>query len=178
MIGELVRLATKAPTAFNLQNWRFIAVITEQRKAQLMRLAYGQRQILDAAVTYIVIGTLNAHLALEERLQPSVDAGIISSAIQQTWVEMATSSHANNPELQRDEAVRSASFAAMSLMIAAREQGLDAGVLGGFDAKALSDAFLLTEEEMPIVLVTVGRAAAGNWPQKIRRPVTEILELR
>lgn len=27
-IEELVRLATRAPTAFNLQNWRFIAVRT------------------------------------------------------------------------------------------------------------------------------------------------------
>ena len=28
LIQELVRLATLAPTAFNLQNWRFIAVRT------------------------------------------------------------------------------------------------------------------------------------------------------
>ena len=29
-ITELVRLATKAPTSFNLQNWRFIAVRTPE----------------------------------------------------------------------------------------------------------------------------------------------------
>lgn len=34
-IEELVRLATRAPTAYNLQNWRFIAVRTVEAKARL-----------------------------------------------------------------------------------------------------------------------------------------------
>lgn len=177
-ITELVRLATQAPTAFNLQNWSFIAVRSDGMKERLVPLAYGQRQVRDAAVTFIVCGALKAYPALEERLQPSVDAGIITDSIKRTWVEMAASSHANNPQLQRDEAMRSASLAAMALMIAARELGLDAGVLGGFDHEGISQEFSLTQDEIPIVLVTVGRAAEGNWPQKIRRPVTEILQLR
>lgn len=31
-IEQLVRLATRAPTAYNLQNWRFIAVRTPEGK--------------------------------------------------------------------------------------------------------------------------------------------------
>jgi len=37
-IAELVRLATRAPTSFNLQNWRFIAVRTLEHR-QLVRKA-------------------------------------------------------------------------------------------------------------------------------------------
>lgn len=176
-IAELVRLATQAPTAFNLQNWSFIAVRSGAMKERLVSLAYGQRQVGDAAVTYIVCGTLNAYLDLEERLQPSVDSGIITESARRTWVEMAASSHANNPQLQRDEAIRSASLAAMSLMTAARELGLDSGILGGFDPEAVGKEFSLTRDEIPVVLVTVGRAGEGNWSQKVRRPVDEVLQI-
>ena len=44
-IHELVRLATKAPTSFNLQNWRFIAVRTPGAKARLRAMATRARTI-------------------------------------------------------------------------------------------------------------------------------------
>ncbi len=176
-IRELVRLATLAPSAYHMQNWSFVAVRTDDVKDQLVNLAYGQRQVKDAAVTFIISGTLQAHRSLPERLQASVDAGIISASIQNAWVEMASASHEGNSQLQRDEAIRSATFAAMSLLVAAREMGLDAGVVGGFDAAGLAEAFALDSHELPVVLITVGRAISGNWPQKIRRPVADVLRI-
>jgi hypothetical protein len=29
---------------------------------------------------------------------------------------------------------------------------------------------------VPVMLATVGRAAPGNWPQKPRRPLAQVLE--
>src|SRR5580704_6750268 len=77
-IEHLVHLATRAPTSFNLQNWRFLAVRTPERKAKLRKLAYDQAKVSDAAVTFIVIGQLADYSALEGRLAPSVDAGFMS----------------------------------------------------------------------------------------------------
>lgn len=174
-IAELVRLATHAPSAFHLQNWSFKAVHSREGRKILTELAYGQRQVSDAAVTYIVCGELNAHTTLRERLQPSVEASIIAPEVRDQWVEMATASHRHHPRTQRDEAIRSASLAAMSLLIAARERDLDSGVLGGFDPKGVHAAFRLKPTEIPVMLVTVGKAAYGNWPQKIRRPIENVL---
>jgi nitroreductase len=177
-LAELVRLATQAPSAFNLQNWRFIAVRSDEAKRRLTSLAYGQRQVGDAAATYIVCGELDGYRALAARLQPSVDAGILRPEVRQAWVEMAAASHADHPRQQRDEAIRSASLAAMALLVAAADLGLDAGVLGGFDPDGIRRAFSLRAAEIPVMLVTVGRASGSNWPQKIRRPVSEVLEIR
>lgn len=77
VIEDLIEQATLAPSAYNLQNWRFIAVSSDGQKHALHQAAYQQPQILDAATTIIVIGTLNAHQALPEVLQLSVDAGIM-----------------------------------------------------------------------------------------------------
>lgn len=174
-IHELVRLATQAPSAFHLQNWSFTAVHSPDAKQRLMDLSYGQRQVRDAAVTFIVSGHVHAYPYLAERLQPSVDAGIIDTSALETWVGMATGSHEGNVQLQRDEAIRSASLATMSLIVAAREMEFDAGVLGGFDPEGVSQAFSLSPDAIPVMLVTVGRAAPGNWSQKVRRPVEEVL---
>ena len=76
-IAELVRLATLAPRAYNFQNWKFIAVTSPAAKEKLKAAAYGQQKVLDAAVTFIVCGTLKAHQHLENTLRPSLDSCLL-----------------------------------------------------------------------------------------------------
>lgn len=176
-IAELVRLATLAPSAFNFQNWKFVAVRSPEAKARLLALAYNQKKVEEASVTFIVCGTLAAHEGLAAALQPSVDAGIVPPSMLQGWLDMAKGAHQDNPQLQRDEAVRSASLAAMTLILAAEGMGLATGPMGGFDAQGVAREFGLSERELPVMLVTVGYAAPGNWPQKPRKPLAAVLEL-
>lgn len=175
-IAELVRLATLAPTAYHLQNWRFVAVRTPAAKARLHALAWRQQKVLDAAVTYIICGTLQAHTQLADRLAPVVRAGVFGQAVGDAWVAQATAAHAPDDQLQRDEAVRSASLAAMTLMLAAEGMGLASAPMGGFDATGVASEFGLQSDELPVMLVAVGRAAVMPVP-KPRRPVAEVLAL-
>lgn len=176
-IEELVRLATLSPTAFNFQNWKFIAVHTPAAKARLKAVAYGQQKIADAAVTFIICGTLEAHKGLTNALKPSIAAGIIDQAMSDAWVGMATGAHAESPQRQRDEAIRSASMGAMTLMLAAQGMGLVSGPMIGFDPAAVSKEFNLSANDIPAMLVAVGYEAPGNWPQKPRLPVKDILTI-
>ena len=50
-IRELVRLATFSPTAFHLQNWRFIAVRSPEAKARLRAVAAPCNSNVDPEVT-------------------------------------------------------------------------------------------------------------------------------
>ncbi|WP_186205636.1 nitroreductase family protein [Burkholderia gladioli] len=174
-IDELVALATTAPSAFNLQNWKFVAVRSEAAKARLLPLAYGQQKVADAAVTFIVCGTLEPHRTLPAALSPSLEQGIIDQAVFDGWTGAATNMYANNPAFQRDEAIRSASLAAMTLMIAAQDRGLASGPMIGFDLAGVASVFGLAPTEVPVMLLTVGYAASGNWPQKPRKPTAEVL---
>ncbi len=174
-ISRLVQLATRAPTAYNLQNWRFIAVRTPGAKARLRAVAQDQAKVQEAAVCFIVCGVLADPEALAERLQPSVDAGFMPAAMAQGWLQ-AAQRHYASAQAVRDEALRSASFGAMTLMHAAQALGLASCAMTGFDAEGVAASFGLTSEEVPVMLVTVGRAAPGNWPQKPRRPLDQVLE--
>ena len=175
-IEALVSQATRAPSAYNFQNWRFVAVRSPAGRQRLKAAAHGQQQVLDAAVTFIVCGTLRAHETLARALQPAVDAGVLPATLAADWVVQATREHAMNPGLQRDEAVRSASLAAMTLMLAAQGAGLASGAMAGFDAEGVVQAFGLSDNEVPVMLVTVGyplQARAAR--QKPRRPVAEVI---
>ncbi|BDB68532.1 nitroreductase family protein [Comamonas thiooxydans] len=174
-IARLVQLATRAPTAYNLQNWRFIAVRTPAAKARLRALAQDQAKVQEAAVCFIVCGVLADPEALAERLQPFVDGGFMPAAMAQGWLQAAQQQYAS-AQAVRDEALRSASFGAMTLMHAAQAMGLASCAMTGFDAEGVTSSFGLAREEVPVMLVTVGRAAAGNWPQKPRRPLEQVLE--
>lgn len=76
-IQELVAQATRAPTAWNLQNWRFVAVQSQDAKTRLRDAAFGQQKIVDAAVAFVICGMLDDAPKLAARLQPSVDAGLL-----------------------------------------------------------------------------------------------------
>ena len=47
----------------------------------------------------------------------------------------------------------------------------------GFDAGAVHREFGLAEDEVPVMLLSVGPERPGHWAQKPRLPVADVLEL-
>lgn len=133
-----------------------MAVRSEEAKERLLPLAYGQQKVVDSAVTFIVCGTLKPHETLPAALKPTLDVGIINDAIYTGWLNAAQNMYENNPAFQRDEAIRSGSLAAMTLMLAAKGRGLVSAPMIGFDQSAVAEAFNLAPTDVPVMLVTVG----------------------
>ncbi|WP_157669436.1 nitroreductase family protein [Chitinibacter sp. GC72] len=158
-----------------MQNWQFIAVRSQPHKLRLQQLSFGQQKVADAAVTFIVCGVRNGYQALASVLAGSVQQGAMPAALADSWVAMASATQHEQPQAQRDEAIRSASLAAMTLMLAAEGMGLGSCPMTGFDHDALIEAFALGDELIPVMLVTVGRPLASNWAQKPRKPLQQVL---
>lgn len=175
-IRELIRIGTTAPTSFHMQNWRFIAVRTPEAKARLSPIAWNQPPIIDAAVTFIVVGQLADSSVIPERLAPVVEAGIMPAKLVPDWEIPARGLYQNFPQRQRDEAVRTATFGAAAMIYVARSWGLGSTPMIGFDDEAVHREFGLGADEVPVMLLSVGAERAGNWRQKPRRPVAEVLE--
>ncbi len=47
----------------------------------------------------------------------------------------------------------------------------------GFDAEGVHREFGLAQDEVPVLLLSVGAERPGNWPQKPRLPVADVLDL-
>ncbi|MDQ0009085.1 nitroreductase [Luteibacter jiangsuensis] len=176
-IRDLVRIGTTAPTSFHLQNWRFIAVRSPEAKARLSPIAWSQPAITDAAVTFIVCGQLADSSVIPERLAPLVASGVMPPTMVPEWEIPARDLYMAFPQRQRDEAVRTATFGAAAMIYAARSLGLGSTPMIGFDDVAVHREFGLTKDEVPVMLLSIGAERQGNWAQKPRRPVAEVLDL-
>ena len=174
-IHDIVELTNQTPTSFNQQNWRLIAVNTPAAKARLKAAAYNQPKVGDAAVTFVVVGKVGGHTDLPALIKPMLDGGHLDQAAYDGWIGMANGMYNGKDQLQRDEAIRSASMAAMTLMYAAHGKGLVSGAMIGFDPTAVSAECGLASNEIPVMLVAVGRAAPGNWPRKVRRATADVV---
>ena len=174
-IAELAQFANQTPTSFNQQNWRLVAVNTPAAKSRLKAAAFNQPKVGDAAVTFVVVGKVGGHKDLPTLIQPMLDGGHITQAAYDGWIKMANGMYDGKELFQRDEAIRSAAMAAMTLMYAAQGKGLVSGAMIGFDSAAVSAECKLASDEIPVMLLAVGRPAPGNWPRKVRRDVSDVL---
>ncbi len=173
-IRELIADATYAPSSFNIQHWRFVAVRRPEDKQRLKQAAYGQQQVADAAVTFIILGDTQAVDKLPSIVEQAVELGALAEGKAAAWVRMAREIYAD-PVLARDEAVRSASLAAMTLMLAAEARGLASGALSGFDIERVKKEFDIDERYVPVMLLAVGHPAGSEQPRQPRLPVDEVL---
>lgn len=173
-IRELVSYAAEAPSSYNIQHWRFIAVTDQEAKERLKAVAFKQQKVADAAVTFIILGDLEGHTKLEGILKRAQAAGIMDEA-RVGYAVSAANKFYSNPQAAREEAIRSATFAAQTLILAAQAKGLVSGPMIGFDPEGVKREFGISDRYVPALLLPVGYAAPGNSPRKPRLGVEEIL---
>lgn len=173
-IRELIEDATLAPSSFNIQHWRFIAVRSPEDKARLTAAAFGQSQVEQAPVTFIVLGDLRGADRLPELLEPAVSGGVMPQGKADAWIRMAREIYADE-RMARDEALRSAALAAMTLMLAAEARGLATGALSGFDPARVSRDFGIDGRYLPVLLLAVGHPVAAQGARMPRLGVDDVL---
>ena len=151
------------------------AVRDAAAKQKLKGHAYNQPKVADAAVTFIVLGDLQGHEKLHLAMSPLVKSGTMDQKSLDGLIGMANQFYSGNVQSSRDEAIRSASFAAMNLMTAAQAKGLVSAPMIGFDPVGVMREFGISERYIPVLLLAVGYPAQGNWPKKPRFGVDQVL---
>lgn len=72
-LRELLRLAGRAPSAFNAQPWRFVVVQDAELKSRLSAAAYGQQQIVRAPATIVMYSDMRDALQrMPESMHPDM----------------------------------------------------------------------------------------------------------
>jgi len=174
LIRALVADASRAPSSFNIQHWRFVAVREAGDRERLCEAAYGQLQVRDAPLTFIVLGDMQGVEKLPQILDVAIAEGTIPAGKAAAWSRMAKQIY-EDPQLAHDEAIRSASLAAMTMMIAAEARGLASGALIGFDPEKVKAGFGIDDRYLPVMLLSVGYATTAPTARMCRLPVDEVL---
>lgn len=156
------------PSSFNLQHWHFVVVRDPERKQSLRKCAMNQAQVEEASACIVVVGRLDGYKRAAEIFAEA------PSEIREQMVPMIEGFYKDNPKLQRDEAIRSCSLAAMSLMYAACDHGYATGPMIGFDPEAVSNEIELGENEFPVMLVVIGKQIGEMRPRAMRFDVSQV----
>lgn len=170
-LKELMQEVVLSPSSFNLQHWTFITVRDTALREKIQESAWGQEQVGTSSIFLVICGKLNAHEDAPEIYQ-SVDQGI-----QDKVLPLIKSFYDGKDQLQRDEAIRSASLAAMTLMLAAQNRGWATVPMIGFDPDAVSKLVNLKPNYIPVMMMAVGFQKEEPRPRDYRRPIEEVVKM-
>ena len=159
-VNSLMKLTILSPTSYNQQNWRFITVTDQLIKEQISKAARGQAQPSDGSLVIILCGNMNAWK--EDPLRYWKNSTIEK---QELVKNSLNKKYADSPQNQRDEAMRSCGFAGQTIMLAARQMGLDSCPMVGFEYDELAKIINLPENHLIVLMIVVGKAAEPANPR-------------
>jgi nitroreductase len=162
-LNEIFELAATAPSAWNLQHWRFLVIQNQEQKDRIKPIAYGQQQISDASAVVVILGDLEANRTGREMYNRLYESEFISKAVRDILFSQIEGGY-QSPQFARDEANKNAALAAMQLMLAAKSKGYDSGPIGGFNPAGLLEALNIPGRFIPVMIVTLGVAATPARP--------------
>ena len=113
-INELLSLAILSPTAFNIQNWRYVVVNDQALRKQIRAVAWDQAQVTDASLFIVLCADLKAWEKEPVRYWRNA-----STEVHEFMVPAIDGYYRGKNQVQRDEAMRSCGIAAQTLMLAA-----------------------------------------------------------
>jgi nitroreductase len=169
-LAEMLRLVGLAPSAFNLQPWRFVVVREAGLKAQLADAALGQRQVSSAPVVIVLYTDMgDTLLRIDEVLHPGMDAA-----------KRASSRASILRRFSRMDAVKREAWGAEQghialgyLLLIAESHGYQTSAMAGFDPAAVRELLTLPPHVPIPALVAVGRGAAPGFDRH-RHPLERI----
>ena len=153
-VKSLMELVILSPTSYNQQNWRFITVTDQSVKEKISKAARDQAQPKDGSLVVVLCGNMSAWKDEPTRYwrnHPVEKQEQVKNSLARKY--------ADSPQNRRDEAIRSCGFAAQTIMLAARQMGLDSCPMVGFEYDQLAEIINLPEDHLISMMVVVGKAA-------------------
>lgn len=159
-IDQLMGLAMLSPTAFNIQNWRFVLLTDPALRQQIREVSWNQAQVTDASLLIVLTADLNAW-----EKDPQRYWRLAEQPVRDYLVPAIDQYYRGREQVQRDEAMRSCGMAAQTLMLTARQMGYDSCPMDGFDFDAVGKLIGLPDDHVIAMFVAVGKSLQPAYPR-------------
>lgn len=170
-LEAIVRLAGLAPSAFNLQPWRFVVVDQADIRDALAAAAYHQPQASSApAIIVLYTDTEDALASFEEIVHPDLDAlarDRSRASAQRFFTKLS-------PQAREMWGSEQGYIALGYLLLAAAAHGYQTSPMLGFDADRVRAALHLPAHVRVPALVAIGHGDEDGRPHH-RLPLDRIL---
>jgi len=169
-VNQLLSLAILSPTAFNIQNWRFVVVTDPELRKQIRKVAWDQAQVTDSSLFIILCADLKAWEKQPDRYWVNAPKDI-----QGFMIPAIDTYYRGKDQVQRDEAMRSCGITAQTLMLAAKSMGYDACPMDGFDFEKVAELIRLPAGHVIAMFVAIGKGTKEPWPRPGQLDLNEVV---
>jgi nitroreductase len=168
-INKLLSLAILSPTAFNIQNWRFVIVSDPELRKQIRKVAWDQSQVTDTSLFIVLCADLKSWE------QPSRYWTDAPKEVQDFMIPAIDDYYRGKEQVQRDEAMRSCGIAAQTLILAAKSMGYDSCPMDGFDFGKVAELIKLPDDHVIAMFVAIGKGIKEAWPRPGQLTLDEVV---
>ncbi|HWK21620.1 MAG TPA: nitroreductase family protein [Ureibacillus sp.] len=174
-LQSLLQNAISAPSSSNMQPWRFIVIEDQQVKKELRPIANDQEQVETSSAIIAVLGDMEMYKNAEQIYNASFEQGYMSREIADLMIKSSISLYGNLSEEKLNSLIHfDAGLISMQIMLLAKEMGYDTVPMGGFDKVKFAEKFNLPKNEIPILLIAIGEAAAPAYGSS-RLPIEQVV---
>ena len=159
-----------SPTAFNIQNWRFVRITDPAQRKAIRAVAWDQAQVTDASELLVLCFDNKAWAK-----QPGRYWRNAPQDVQDFLLPALAEYYRDKPQVERDEGMRSCGLAGQTLMLVAKELGYDTCPMDGFDYAAVADIIGLPDDHDIAYMIAVGKGIREPWPRPGQLALDEVL---
>ncbi len=169
----MLKMAITAPSACNLQAWKFIVVDTPAGKEKLRHyfMPFNFPQVDTSAAVVLFFGNKLAYKKYRKLWQGMYKAKKVTKEAMEAALNtfMPLYEHASEAMLKTDATIDT-SLAAMQFMLIAQAHGYDTNAIAGYDAsKAAESVGLDPEQFVPVMAVAIGKSAKAPVAMRTSR---------
>ena len=161
-LQKMLLAGTQAPSAYNLQPWRFIVVRNDDSKRRLRGACFNQAKVEEASVVIVACGDADGwrNGDLDEMLRLGRIGGMSESYAEQAKATIPNylSNHPNLPMWLN----RQVMFAFTHIMLMAESLGYDTAPMEGFEEQKVKEFLKLPLSYTVVALLAVGRLQGAD----------------
>ena len=159
-IQHILEQATSAPSSSNLQPWRFLVIDAPEQKKELRIAGFNQEQIETSSAIIAVLGDSEMYKNAKQIYDLNVELGYMPREIADMMIANSESAYSNFSEIERTNIAHlDAGLISMQVVLLAKDMGYDTVIMGGFDKAAFAKIYELPANELPMILIAIGKPA-------------------
>ena len=171
---DLLRLAARAPSAYNAQPWRFAVVTDAALKQKLAGAAYNQQQVINAPATIVIYSDMQSAL---ERMPDSMHPGMPQEQRDAGVANFRATFAKQSAEEREGWGLGQSNIALGYLLLLAEAKGLATSPMLGFEPEKVKELLGLPSHVRIPALVAIGYPAEGGFAPH-RLPIDSLVEFR
>jgi len=183
-LKQILQAGLEAPSAYNLQPWRFVVVRDLEQRRRLRQAAFGQLKVEEAPVVVVALGDPEGWKSgdMEQMIAMGRERGIVNDAVAEV-IRGNISGFLGNPNGDvggvdpglSNWVNRHTMIAFTHMMLMAENLGYNTAPMEGFVESKVKEVLEIPAHIRVVALLAIGRRKGDSKPYGGRFPMSQLV---